>query len=85
MILPTIPHFNKYTQPTIELVLSLLADAYEDEAYLDRALVKMSEEIFAELLKEIEKLAKDGKIDLQKKIDLNNNPMLLMALKKIEQ
>lgn len=85
MILPTIPHFNKYTQPTIELVLSLLAAAYEDEAYLDRALVKMSEEIFAELQKEIEKLAKDGKLDLQKKIDLNNNPMLLMALKKIEQ
>ena len=36
MILPTIPHFNKYTQPTIELVLSLLAAAYEDEAYLEK-------------------------------------------------
>jgi hypothetical protein len=64
MILPNIPHFNKWTKPTVELVLSLLAAAYEDEAYLDRALVKMSEEIFAELQKEIEKLVKDGKLDL---------------------
>lgn len=80
-----IPHFNRYVKPTLELVLSLLAAAYEDEAYLDKVLYKMSEEIFAELKKEIEKLVKDGKLDLQQKIDLNNNPTLLMALKRIEQ
>ena len=38
-----VPHFNKYVEPTVELVLSLLATASEDEAYLDRALYKMSE------------------------------------------
>lgn len=81
----TIPHFNKYVEPTLELVLSLLAAAYEDEAYLDRALYKMSEEVFAELKKEIEKLAKDGKIDLEQKINLSNNPAILAALKRIEQ
>ena len=80
-----IPHFNPYVKPTLELVLSLLAAAYEDEAYLDRVLSKMSEEVFAELKKEIEKLVKDGKLDLQQKIDLNNNPAILMALKRIEQ
>ena len=81
----TIPHFNKYVEPTLELVLSLLAAAYEDEAYLDRVLYKMSEEVFAELKKEIEKLAKDGKIDLEQKINLSNNPAILAALKRIEQ
>ena len=80
-----IPHFNKYVEPTLELVLSLLAAAYEDEAYLDRVLYKMSEEVFAELKKEIEKLAKDGKIDLEQKINLSNNPAILAALKRIEQ
>ena len=85
LTLTTIPHFNKYVEPTLELVLSLLAAAYEDEAYLDRVLYKMSEEVFAELKKEIEKLAKDGKIDLGQKINLSNNPAILAALKRIEQ
>lgn len=80
-----IPHFNKYVEPTLELILSLLAAAYEDEAYLDRVLYKMSEEVFAELKKEIEKLAKDGKINLQQKINLSNNPTILAILKRIEQ
>ena len=80
-----VPHFNRYVEPTIELVLSLLAAAYEDQAYLDKILVKMSEEVFAELKKEIEKMVKDGKIDLQHKINLHNNPTILAALKRIEQ
>lgn len=82
---PEVRHFNKYVEPTVELVLSLLAAAYEDQAYLDKILYQMSEEIFAELKKEIEKMVKDGKLDLQQKIDLNNNPTILMALKRIEQ
>ena len=82
---PEVRHFNKYVEPTLELVLSLLAAAYEDQAYLDKILYQMSEEIFAELKKEIEKMVKDGKLDLQQKIDLNNNPTILMALKRIEQ
>ena len=82
---PEVRRFNKYVEPTLELVLSLLAAAYEDEAYLDRVLYKMSEEVFAELKKEIEKLAKDGKIDLEQKITLSNNPAILAALKRIEQ
>ena len=85
LTLTTIPHFNKYVEPTLELVLSLLAAAYEDEAYLDRVLYKMSEEVFAELKKEIEKLAKDSKINLEQKINLSNNPAILAALKRIEQ
>ena len=82
--LPSIPHFNRYVKPTLELVLSLLAEAYEDEAKLDKILAELSEEVFAELEKEITKLAKNGKIDLTKKIDLYNNPALLTALKRIE-
>lgn len=82
--MPAVPHFNRYVKPTIELVLSLLADAYKDQHLLDKILKEISDEVFAELEKEINKLVKDGKIDLDKKIDLYNNPALLTALKRIE-
>lgn len=77
--------FSKYSKPTIELVLSLLAEAYAEEAKLDKVLERISEEVFAEVKKEIEKMAKDGKIDLSKKINLHNHPAIYTALKRIEQ
>lgn len=80
-----VPHFNRYVEPTIELVLSLLAQAYADEDKLDKILAQLSEEVFKELAKEIKRLERDGKIDLKKKIDLNNNPAILTALKQIER
>ena len=83
--LSQIPHYNRYVQPTIKLVLSLLAQAYEDEAKLDKILAQLSDEVLKEITKEIKRLAKDGKIDLNKKIDLNNNPAILTALKQIER
>lgn len=81
---PEVQHFNKYVEPTLELVLSLLADAYEDEHKLDKILEDLSEEVFKELEKEIKKLVKDGKLDLNQKISLTNNPSLYTALKQIE-
>ena len=35
---PEVKHINKYVKPTVELVLSLLAEAYEDELKLDKVL-----------------------------------------------
>lgn len=81
---PEVPHFNRYVKPTVELVLRLLAEAYEDQHKLDKILKEISDEVFAELAKEIQKLADDGKINLDKKIDLYNNPALYTALKRIE-
>ena len=81
---PEVPHFNRYVKPTVELVLRLLAEAYEDQHLLDKILKEISDEVFAELAKEIQRLADDGKINLDKKIDLYNNPALLTALKRIE-
>lgn len=86
MVQPIIvPHYNRYVEPTLKLVLSLLAQAYADQDKLDKALAYLSEEVFKELVKEIKKLERDGKIDLEKKIDLNNNPAILTALKQIER
>lgn len=82
--MPAVPHFNRYVRPTVELVLSLLADAYKNQHTLDKILETISDDVFAELEKEIKKMVKNGRIDLDKKINLNNNPMLLMALKRIE-
>lgn len=81
---PEVPHFNRYVKPTVELVLRLLAEAYEDQHKLDRILKEISDEVFAELAKEIQKLVDDGKINLDAKIDLYNNPALYTALKRIE-
>lgn len=80
-----VQHFNPYVKPTVELVLSLLTAASKDQNYLDKVLSKMSEEVITSLQKEIEGLVKDGKIDLDKKIDLANHPALLTTLKQIEQ
>ena len=80
-----VQHFNPYVKPTVELVLSLLTAASKDQNYLDKVLSKMSEEVIVSLQKEIEGLVKDGKVDLEKKVDLANNPALLTTLKQIEQ
>ena len=84
MTIPEVQHFNKYVEPTLELVLSLLADAYENQDKLDKILKELSEDIFAELKKELERLAKDGKIDLEETINLHNTPSLYGLLKQIE-
>ena len=81
---PEVPRINRYAQPTIELVLSLLARAYEDEAKLDRVLQELSDDVFQELAKELTKLEKCGKIDLSKPFDLRRNPNVYQALKRYE-
>lgn len=81
---PEVPRINRYAQPTIELVLSLLAQAYEDEAKLDRVLQELSDDVFRELAEELTKLEKSGKIDLSKPFDLRRNPNVYQALKRYE-
>lgn len=84
MTIPETYHFNKYTKPTVELVLSLLASAYEDELKLDKVLKELSDEVFAEIVKELRLLEKNGKIDLEKPFDLRRNGATYQALKRIE-
>lgn len=81
---PEVPHINKYAQPTIELVLSLLAQAYQDETKLDRILKELSEDVFRELVEELKVLEKNGKIDLSKPFDLRRNSNVYQALKRYE-
>ena len=81
---PEVPRINRYAQPTIELVLSLLARAYEDEAKLDRVLQELSDDVFQELAKELTKLEKSGKRDLSKPFDLRRKPNVYQALKRYE-
>lgn len=81
---PEVPHINKYAQPTIELVLSLLEQAYQDETKLDRVLKELSEDVFRELIEELKVLEKNGKIDLSKPFDLRRNSNVYQALKRYE-
>lgn len=57
-------HLNPYAKPTVELVLLLLAEAYNDESKLDRVLYKLSKEVFADLQDALLELVKKGKLDL---------------------
>lgn len=85
-MIPTLPiKITKCRELTVELILSLLADAYANEAKLDKILDKLSEEVLNELVKELRKLEKKGKIDLSAKINLHNNPALYYELKSIER
>ena len=85
-MIPTLPiKITKCRELTVELILSLLADAYANEAKLDKILDKLSEEVLNELVKELRKLEKKGKIDLSAKINLYNNPALYYELKSIER
>lgn len=79
-----VPHINKYAEPTIELVLSLLEQAYQDENKLDRVLKELSEDVFRELAEELKVLEKNGKIDLSKPFDLRRNSNVYQALKRYE-
>ena len=77
--------FNEYQELTLKLILELLADAYKSEAELDRYLASLSEEVFAEVIKELQELEKDGKIRLDEKIRLRDHPGLFAIVKDIEQ
>ena len=57
-------HLNPYSKSTVELVLLLLAEAYNDESKLDRVLYKLSKEVFADLQDALLELVKKGKLDL---------------------
>lgn len=81
---PEVKHINKYVKPTVELVLSLLAEAYEDELKLDKVLKELSDDVFRELEKELRLLEKNGKIDLEQPFDLRRNSSVYEALKRIE-
>ena len=78
-------HLNRYAQPTVELVLTLLAEAYKDEDGLDKILAKLSEEVINDLREAIQELVKKGKLSLDAKINLANHPDLYAALKEIER
>ena len=81
---PEVSHIDEYGEMTTDLVLSLLSSAYEDELKLDKALKELSEDVFAELEKELQRLERDGKLDLNQPFDLHRNPAVYEALKRIE-
>ena len=71
---PEVPHFNRYVKPTVELVLRLLAEAYEDQHLLDK--------ILKELEKELANLAlnEEAKEDLNKELELPLLPQRIAVI-----
>ena len=76
--------FNEYSQPTIDFIWKLLAEAYKDEDKLDKILEDIADDVFKEVCKILKDLEKSGRIDLNKKIRLGDHPAIYKALKDIE-
>ncbi len=75
--------YNKYIEPTVEMLLQMLEEAYKDEYKFDIFLYKVSEEVIKNYEKELKKLLKKG-IDLNKRIDIYDNPNLYSLVKELE-
>lgn len=76
--------FNEYQSLTLDLILELIADAYENELYLDRLLNSVSEEVLEDVIEELKRLAEDGRLDLTTKIRLRDHPAVYQLVKEIE-
>lgn len=66
------------------MILQLLADAEEQNLYLDRTLQELADEAFSEIVQELQQLEKNGKIDLSEKFPLENYPSVYKLVKDIE-
>lgn len=81
---PSVNIFSEYSKPTADLLLSLLADAYEDETKLDRYLAAIIDEVSKETIELIKSLSDEYGIDLNQKINIRDYPALFSAVKQIE-
>ena len=77
--------FKKYQEPTVKLLLEVLNDAYNNQFILDKELSRYADAVFDELIKELKKLEKNKKIDLNTKIRLEEHPALYQSIKELEQ
>lgn len=76
---------NRYSKPTMDLIIELLQRANQLNIDVDKVLEELSESALQELIEELQKLEKDGKIDLSEKVNLRNNPALQAVLIDIEK
>lgn len=77
--------YAKYSKPTAELLLSLLEDANADQIIIDKMLEEVSAEVIKEFQELIKKLSKNGQIDLDKPINLNNYPSIGKMIQDVEK
>lgn len=81
---PHVNIFSEYSQPTAELLLSLLADAYKDETKLDKGLASIMKDVVEETTELLRSLYDEYGIDLNQKIHIRDYPALFQAVKEIE-
>lgn len=77
--------YKDFREPTVELLLEMLEDAYEDEYKFDIFLYKISEDVIKDFVDELKKMTKNGVLDLDKKIDLYDHPKALRFVKEVER
>lgn len=76
--------YSKYIEPTMEMLLEMLHEAYKDEYKFDIFLYKISDEVIKDAQKEIMKMVKSGELDLDKKIHLYEHPKIYQFVKELE-
>ena len=77
---------SKYAEYTVAFILTLLAEAYQNEDKLDKILAKLSDDIFNNIIKLLKQIGDKKNIDLfNEKINLSNYPELYRILRNAEQ
>lgn len=77
--------YAKYSKPTAELLLSLLAQSNVDQKIIDKMLEEVSQEVIKEFQELIKKLSKNGTIDFSKPFNLRQYPHIEKMVKDIER
>lgn len=72
--------FNRYKKPTWDLILEVLEDAYDEEEILDHELEGLFDDIYEDLLTEIEELAKAEEFRNKNKNALYDTPNIKRAV-----
>ena len=76
--------FSIYSEPTAEMILSLLADAYKDEKKIEKILEDFYKNYTKEFQKILKQLEKDGRIDLSEGISLRDHPRVYRIIQEAE-
>lgn len=76
--------FSVYSEPTAEMILTLLADAYKDEKKIEKILEDFYKNYTKEFQKILKQLEKDGRIDLSEGISLRDHPRVYRIIQEAE-
>ena len=78
-------YFDQYSEPTAEMIDSLLEDAYEDDVVFDNLLSDVQEYIIDEIVDEVNLLEDEKLIYLDQPNPIEENPAAFLRIRELEK